>query len=261
MVSYYGAPFQGWQIQAHGKTIQGEIEKALYKLYQSKIRIYGAGRTDSGVHAKTQAFHFDLEKNKIPTENLKSALNANTSQYISIYHIELCDDSFHARYSEHTKTYCYYFDLSKPADPLYLDRSFALNHRELNFEHMKEYCKLLCGTHDFKNFCSIQNSTETTVRTIVDTNLSNLSQDKKFHISIKGKGFLQHMVRIIAGTLIDIGLEKIELEFIKKCLTGFGSREELGKTLPAHGLFLERIFYHEDQFGYNEDRKCHKIEL
>jgi tRNA pseudouridine38-40 synthase len=242
-VAYHGGKYKGWQIQPKEKTIQGEIEKALQKVTSEKIRIHASGRTDTGVHAKAQVIHFDLSKPKIPLWNLQAALNSQTNHDIGIYELSECSDEFHARYSEHQKTYHYHFDMNTPANPLYLDRTYNVPHPELNFKPMKKFLKYLEGTHDFSSFCSINNSSETTIRTIPSTELSELDDENKFFLSITGKGFLQHMVRIIAGTMIEIGNDKISLDTAVSALGKPNLRDILGKTLPGHGLVLENINY------------------
>jgi tRNA pseudouridine38-40 synthase len=243
-VAYHGGKFKGWQIQPGQKTVQGDLELALQKLYQENIRIHASGRTDTGVHAKAQMIHFDTENDSIPTKNIQAALNSQTDKTIAIYDLESTSNDFHARYSEHHKTYRYYFDLNNPANPMYLDRCYHIPNANLDYKKMKEFISSIQGTHDFASFCSIDNSSDTTVRTIPYTTLSDI-KDNIFYMGITGKGFLQHMVRIIAGTMIEIGVGKLELKKSIGVLGNSDKRNQLGMTLPGHGLILETIEYPE----------------
>ena len=242
-VAYHGANYKGWQIQPKEKTVQGELENALSRITQQEVRVHASGRTDTGVHAKAQMIHFDLINCEIPDKNLQAAINSYTAKDIAIYELEQCDESFHARYSEHQKTYHYHFDLNNPADPLNLDRKYAISYQKLEFNLMRAFINELQGTHDFASFCSIHNSSDTTIRTIPQAHISEIDSNNHFFLSITGKGFLQHMVRIIAGTMIEIGAKKIELQLAKDALKKPDMREQLGKTLPGHGLCLESILY------------------
>jgi len=244
-VAYHGGRYKGWQIQPNQRTMQGEIENALNKVFSKKIRIHASGRTDTGVHAKAQIIHFDILDSKLSAYKLQAALNSLTDYDIAIYDLSECDKNFHARHSEHHKTYRYKFDMNSPADPMTLDRAYKIPHSKLDFAVMAKFLKLLEGTHDFSNFCSVDNSSETTIRTILAVELSDLDSENKFYMDITGKGFLQHMVRIVAGTMIEVGIDKISLEVAESALINPGQRNILGKTLPGHGLVLESIVYIE----------------
>lgn len=240
-VAYSGKPFQGWQIQPDGETVQGQIENALKQLTSSDIRVIGAGRTDSGVHARMQVCHFDLQE-KRDNNKLLEALNGLTSKNIQIKKCNRVDDAFHARYSPHLKTYAYYFDTSRYPDPFTLETHYCTRGISMNRKEMKAFLTGLVGTHDFASFCSVQNSTETTVRTIHEAVLND-EEDGKFSMVMVGKGFLQHMVRIIAGTLIEVGTAKKTAKDMLSVLGCKNKREALGPTFPAHGLCLEKTEY------------------
>ena len=264
-LAYHGAAFCGWQIQPNQRSVQGELMSALKKLYGREVLITGAGRTDAGVHALQQVAHLDLPRENCcelshqPIDNktcqgphislLARALNALTPPEMSVLNVEPVSSDFHARFSPHIKTYAYHFDLHQQPHPLLRDRAWHCRERDLNHEKMRIFCDLIVGTHDFGSFCSIQNSTETTVRTLVGAEMKK-SGPSEWVFSVRGKGFLQHMVRILAGTLLGVGMGKIQLEVVGKILSrGSGFREQLGLTLPAHGLWLEKTEYVEGQDG------------
>lgn len=241
-ISYHGKAFDGWQIQAKGKTVQGELEHALKTIWHRDIRVIGAGRTDAGVHAKEQVCHFDLNRDeKKELFPFKRSLNGLTSKYISVLNLEVVGDEFHARHSPHRKTYVYSFDLRDDPDPLALDFSYHRRSDDLNIKDMECFLESIQGEHDFASFCSIQNSTDTTIRTIHKTKLR--LKEKKMELFVEGKGFLQHMVRIIAGTMFGIGRGELKLESVLNVLGKSGLRDQLGKTLPAYGLCLSKTIY------------------
>ena len=252
-VAYFGKPFQGWQIQPNTDTVQGDIEKALFSLFKKHIRLIGAGRTDAGVHARQQVAHFDVEATLDEAKTLHS-LNALTSRCIRMAGCVAVGDDFHARFSPHIKTYAYYFDAAVYPDPFTLDTHYHTHGVALDFARMREFLAALVGTHDFASFCSVQNSSETTVRTLNEARLV-LGEDEKFKIELLGKGFLQHMVRIIASTCFDIGTGKRELAVALAALGRNDARKLLGATFPAHGLCLESTVYGPgvvDEMGQGE---------
>ena len=243
-LAYHGAAFCGWQVQPQQRSVQGELMVALKKIYGCDIQITGAGRTDAGVHALQQVAHFDLPVNQGPAiSQLLRALNALTPPEMSVLEVQVVLPDFHARFAPHIKTYAYHFDLGQHPHPMSRDRAYHVREREFNLELMHAFCKLIIGTHDFGSFCSIQNATETTVRTLLEAQFVQLSE-REWVFSVQGKGFLQHMVRILAGTLWGVGVGKIELAKVEIALKqGAGHRAELGLTLPAHGLWLEKTVY------------------
>jgi tRNA pseudouridine38-40 synthase len=243
--AYHGSVFCGWQIQPEQRSVQGELMAALKKLYGQDIRVIGAGRTDAGVHALQQVAHFDLPHGikGPPIENLRRALNALTPPELSILELERVEPEFHARFSPHIKTYTYHFDAHDQPHPMLRDRAFHVRERLTNPEAIQSFCELIVGTHDFGSFCSIQNATETTVRTLVSAHFAQ-NGSHEWVFKVQGKGFLQHMVRILAGTLLGVGHGKISLSQIKTILEqGTGYRDRLGLTLPAQGLWLEKTEY------------------
>ncbi|MBF0197008.1 MAG: tRNA pseudouridine(38-40) synthase TruA [Planctomycetes bacterium] len=241
-LSYHGSSFVGWQIQAQGKTVQGEMEKAVQLFSGQATKVFGAGRTDAGVHAKDQVCHFDLSS-PCDFRRLKRALNGITPENIAVHHLEEVDESFHARFSAHQKTYTYSYDYSDPADIFQRETHYHVKNRELNFELMSKFMLLIKGTHDFSSFCSSQNDTQSTTRTLVGAKIEHIPEESKFYLSVEGKGFLQHMVRIIAGANLALATGKITLDHIQQALASPQQRALLGPTLPAHGLCLMKTQY------------------
>ena len=249
-LAYHGRNFSGWQIQPDQVSVQGELMKALKVLYKMDLHVIGAGRTDAGVHAEQQVAHFKLPSDaKGPSlTQLSRSLNALTPHELLVLSAEPVCDDFHARFNPHVKTYAYHFDLHDRPHPLLLDRAAHVRVSSQELDRMQTFCRSLVGTHDFASYCSAQNETETTRRTILK---AELIQHHQHHWSfeIQGKGFLQHMVRILAGTLVGIGQGKVTLGIALEALKqGQGFRDQLGITLPAHGLCLMKTEYHQQDY-------------
>ncbi|RDY25933.1 tRNA pseudouridine(38-40) synthase TruA [Romboutsia weinsteinii] len=236
-IQYNGANYCGWQKQPDSLGIQGTIERAIYEITKEQVKITGSGRTDAGVHALGQVANLKLES-KIPYTQIPNALNAKLPKDISI--IECCEveEEFHSRYSAKGKRYRYLIYNSPYRNPIYKDISYHVKY-DLDFEKMKKEAKSLIGAHDFKGFMSSGSSVVDTVRTIYDITLSK--NENLIIMEVEGNGFLYNMVRIIAGTLVDIGRGRIN-----ECLADViesKSRSNCGHTAPAHGLFLKKVDY------------------
>lgn len=237
-IEYDGTNYCGWQVQQNGITIQGEIIKALEKLTGKDITVHGSGRTDAGVHARGQVANFILENN-IPVKRLPLALNSNLPKDISIINAKEVPADFHARYSATGKRYIYHIYESNYRSALLRNYSYHVHYR-LDHDKMKEAARVFVGSHDFKGFMASGSSVENTVRTI--NKLDIRKENKSLYICIEGDGFLYNMVRIIVGTLVEIGIGKMETGQIKKALES-GERTDAGHTAPAQGLFLDKVFY------------------
>lgn len=237
-IEYDGTNYSGWQIQPNVKTVQEEIMKALNKLTKKKITINGSGRTDSGVHAYGQVATFMLGDN-IPVERLPLALNSNLPNDISIINAKEMPVGFHARYDAIGKRYIYCIYKNRYRSPILRNYSYHVN-KELDFGKMLQAAKLLIGSHDFKGFMSSGSSIENTERTI--HNLDIIDKGNSLYIRIEGNGFLYNMVRIITGTLVEIGIGKMPTSQINKILKT-GDRTQAGHTVPPQGLFLDKVFY------------------
>ncbi len=235
--SYNGSKFCGWEKQLTGVSVQEEIEKALSKVFNEPISIYGSGRTDAGVHALGQVFHFDSDK-KMCTRKLKTSLNSLLNDDIFIISIGRVNDSFHARYSATGKEYIYAFKLDKK-DPFNYDKVYLCPY-ELDLEKMKSASKLFLGEHNFQNFTSKDEDEFNFVRTISSIKFSK--KDDIHLISFKGNGFMRYEIRFIVGTLLEIGKGKIDESFIKERLDCKERNIVSYKASPS-GLYLKKVCY------------------
>lgn len=236
-IQYNGKNYCGWQRQTDSLGIQGNIENAIYEITKEKVKLIGSGRTDAGVHAFGQVANF-LIKSNIPASKLPLAINSKLPKDISIIDCVEVDDDFHSRYSAKGKTYRYLIYNSQYRSPIYKDISYQVKY-DLNIERMKKEAKFLLGEHDFCGFMSSGSSVLDTVRNISDINIK--TEEDLIIIEITGNGFLYNMVRIIVGTLVDIGRGKID-ESLEDIIDS-KDRKRAGHTAPAHGLFLKKVYY------------------
>ena len=236
-IQYNGKNYCGWQKQNNSPGIQGTIEKAIFDITREEVKITGSGRTDAGVHALGQVANFKTNS-QIPVDRIPNALNAKLPKDISIVKAEEVDEDFHSRYSAKKKTYRYQIYNSLYRSPIYADISYPVKY-DLDIDKMKKEAKSLIGTYDFKGFMSSGSSVTDTVRTIYNIEVSK-SEDLII-IEIEGNGFLYNMVRIIAGTLVDIGRGRITEKM--STIIESKSRSMAGHTAPAHGLFLKKVDY------------------
>ena len=233
VVAYDGTNYSGWQIQPNGITIQGVLNDALSDLLGEKIEIMGASRTDAGVHAMGNVAVFDTDT-RIPGEKISYALNQRLPEDIRIQLSEEVEPDFHPRYCDSEKTYEYRILNRKfqvPTERLYS----YFYHYKLDVDKMREATSYLIGRHDFASFCGTGAQVKSTVRTI--TGIDVWRDGDIVTIRVKGEGFLYNMVRIIAGTLIQVGNGQYPPERVKKILDAC-DRSVSGPTAPAHGLTL-----------------------
>ena len=237
-IEYDGTDFVGWQKQNNGVSIQEEIEKAVFQLTGETVSLFGAGRTDSGVHAIGQVAHFDLIK-KFNTDNIRDGLNQHLRPYpIAILDAKEVNDNFHARFSAITRTY-QYFIINRRA-PLTIDKHKAwCVFKKLDIKKMIIESKFFLGKHNFEAFRSIDCQASSAIKTIDKINI----KETKKHIimTISAQSFLHSQVRIIVGTLVEIGKGKIS-KSIKDIILQ-KNRSEAGITAPACGLYLTEVKY------------------
>ncbi len=238
-LSYDGTNYSGWQVQPNGITVQEILETALEKLTGEKIKVVGSGRTDAGVHALAQVAHFEREKENIPPEKFKQALNTLLPNDIKIIESERATDDFDARKCAKKKTYVYGFYVSDVVLPLKERYRTQLENR-VDVDKMIECANLIIGEHDFKAFCSSGTGAKTTTRTVYNIEIKENGNELDFFVT--GNGFLYNMVRIIVGTLIGAGQGKLGKAEIEKMLST-GERSLGGRTLPAKGLRLLSVEY------------------
>ena len=239
-VAYDGTNYHGWQYQNNGKTIEGELNKALSSLLQKNIEVIGASRTDAGVHAMCNAAVFDSDAG-IPAEKYSYALNQMLPDDIRIRKSQEVPADFHPRKTDTVKTYEYRIDCEEFADPL-KTRYAYFTYVPLDASKMQEAAFHLIGTHDFKSFCSVNTTATTTVRTIYDIQVIRDGVD--IIVRITGNGFLYNMVRIIVGTLMDVGRGKYTPDKVKDILEAT-DRTAAGPTVPACGLMLKELHFLE----------------
>lgn len=241
VVAYEGTNYCGWQIQPSGITIEEVLNKTLSELLGENIKVTGASRTDSGVHSLGNVAVFDTGT-RIPPEKICYALNQRLPEDIVVQSSCEVAPDFHPRHCYSEKTYEYRILNRKIPIPT-LRRDTYFYYRNLDVEKMKRAAAYLVGTHDFKSFCSIHTAVEDTVRTILSCEVEKSFEDIII-IRVTGTGFLYNMVRIIAGTLISVGIGEREPEDIEKILEA-KDRSAAGPTAPAHGLTMIGIEYSE----------------
>lgn len=254
-LQYDGSRYNGWQKQGNtSNTIQEKIETLLSRLYKMPIEIAGSGRTDAGVHAlgQTASFHIENKKNLFSSSELTNLLNQYLPEDIRILKTEEKEDRFHARLLAKSKVYEYRIDLGDIHDvfqrkyTLYLQehiytRNLPDNSRPtLDLSAMQTAAKQLLGTHDFKSFCDNKRMKKSTVRTI--HSIDFIQNGNFLTIRYCGNGFLYHMVRILTGTLLDIGLHLRKPEDVPVMLSGM-DRTLAGPSVPPQGLFLAEVSY------------------
>lgn len=236
-LQYNGKNYCGWQRQPNSPGIQGTVENAIYEITKEKVKVTASGRTDAGVHALGQVANFKTETN-IPASRIPDALNAKLPKDISVISCEEVDMDFHARYNACGKTYRYLIYNRPYRSPLYKNLAYHVKY-DLDWDKIRLEAKYLIGTHDFVGFMSSGSSVKDTVRTIYDIKIEE--HEGITSIEISGNGFLYNMVRIIVGTLVDIGRGRIKHNMEE--IINSKSRSMCGHTAPAHGLFLKKVNY------------------
>ena len=228
----------GWQKQPNKLNIQGEIEKAIETITGEKVELFASGRTDRGVHSLGQVANFKIES-KIPIEKIAIAINSQVKNSIRVIKAEEVPEDFHSRYNCKEKTYRYVINNSPYGSAVYRNLEYHMPVK-LDFEKMKQAISYFEGEHDFSAFKSSGTSSKSSVRIIYKAIIKK-SKDRII-IELTGNGFLYNMVRIISGTLVDVGLGKIKPEEIKSIIES-KDRTRAGKTLPPHGLYLVKVKY------------------
>ena len=238
-IEYDGTRYDGWQRQrTTEQTIQGKIERVLSRMTDKEIEIDGAGRTDAGVHAKAQVANVHLAPHWKP-EQIQQYLNEYLPDDIGIVSVEEVSERFHARLWATGKCYSYHIGTDKKKCVFDRKYRYPLG-KTLDVEEMRKAASVLLGTHDFKAFCGNPKMKKSTVRTIEEIRIEEYPHEIK--IVYKGNGFLQYMVRILTGTLIEVGLHERSADSIQQLLDG-QERKYAGATAPAQGLCLEEVYY------------------
>lgn len=239
-VTYHGAHYNGWQVQTNAKTIQGTIQTALSKLHKEPVAITGSGRTDAGVHAFGQTFHFDTTL-KLTEDQWIKALNSLLPMDIRILDVVFTDRNFHARYSVERKRYDYLILREEP-NPFSYQTHLSVT-RKLDFTKMRETMALFIGAHDFTSFCA--NTLEETpnqVRTIFTFDLEDEGEQLRF--ILEGDGFLRYMVRMLVAVVLDTGSGKLSPKQVAEILARKDKQAYSGIVDPC-GLYLMEVVYKE----------------
>ena len=237
-ICYDGTRYRGWQrLAGTDQTIQGKIETALGRILDEEIEISGSGRTDAGVHAKGQVANFHCESGMRADEILQS-LRRYLPEDIGIYSCKEVSPRFHARLNAKEKTYCYRIWNSEA--PCVFDHRFVtVLPKRLDITKMRQAAEHFLGSHDFSAFCANKNMKKSTVRTIYSLDIDQMGDEVQ--ITVTGDGFLYNMVRILAGTLVEVGLSQREADSIP-ALYG-KARSEAGPLMPPSGLCLMEVTY------------------
>ena len=252
-VAYDGTAYAGWQRQASGRSVQACLEEALEALAGGPVAVVGAGRTDAGVHAEAQAAHVDLPAG-VSADVVLRAANARLPADIRIRSATIVGDDLHARYSARAKTYRYTWLVSRVGHPL-LARTTYLVAPPLDLGAMADAARRLVGTHDFAAFQSTGTPVVSTVRRVIAVDLGvrpdealglQLLEDERIvEFEVTGDGFLRHMVRALAGTLLQVGQGRRAAGDLDRLLAG-AARAEAGPNAPPHGLTLVRVHYPDE---------------
>ena len=237
-ISYDGTRYHGWESKKEVDTIEGKLEAVFARMTEQDVKIHGAGRTDAGVHAMGMVANGFLDTTLTP-EEIKAYANHYLPDDIAVIAVEQVDERFHSRYAAKKKTYRYHIHMGEISDVF--ERKYEYQYEKtLDVERMKEAASYLIGTHDFTSFCGNKKMKKTAVRTIYEINFTKKGND--LWIDYRGNGFLQNMVRILTGTLIEVGDGRRAPEELPQILES-KNRENAGYTAPACGLMLMEVHY------------------
>ncbi len=244
-IRYNGAGFVGWQVQKSGRSVQAQMQDAIEEIFGARVGVTGCSRTDSGVHAMEFCLCFDPPR-PMELKRVAFALNSVLPDDISVMSAEEVDEDFHPRYDAVAKEYIFRF-YDGPPDP-FKQGVACHSRRRLDAEKMNRAAAAFLGRHDFNAFMSTGSKIEDTVRTIYYSGVERRGSEVIFRVV--GDGFLYNMVRIMAGTLYFISLGRID-EAQLPAIIAEGKRAAAGKTMPAHGLYLNRVYYDEKEVPKN----------
>ena len=250
-IAYDGTDFHGWQVQTNKPTIQGEISNVLSQLTQERVAVYGAGRTDAGVHALGQVASFKT-LSSLAANEFQRALNALLPPTIRIVGAEEVGPTFHARWSARGKTYRYRIYRGKVVPPMMW--RYVLHYPfPLNEDAMRDAAGRFAGVHDFASFAASTGSEEddqerSTEREIFSAELVRGAEDEELIFTVSGRSFLRYMVRKMVGTLLDIGRGKLAPDDIER-LFALKDRSKSGPTVPAQGLVMVAVVHEESWKG------------
>nr|WP_239469347.1 MULTISPECIES: tRNA pseudouridine(38-40) synthase TruA [Staphylococcus] len=254
-ISYQGSQFLGFQIQQQGRTVQQQFEKILKRMHRRHVRIHPSSRTDRGVHAYEQFFHFDTELN-IEPKQWKYAMNRALPDDIYVNDVQHVDDQFHCRYDCVGKRYRYRVYQGSHRNPFESGLKTFIK-EDLDYSKMNEAAKHFIGTHDFTGFCSQKTEVESKVRTLYQSEI--IITDEGFDYVVTGSGFLYNMVRVLVAFLIEVGKGKRNPNEVPTLLNE-KNRDNVPFTAPAEGLYLEKIYLSEKGLttDFGDNIKIHR---
>src|SRR2546423_11726706 len=243
-LQYDGTDFHGWQIQEGGRTVQGELTRALSLIEGGEVVVHGAGRTDAGVHAEGQVASVRLRR-EFDAERLRAAVNGNVAGDLRVIEAQTAPDDFHARYNALGKTYCYRVFNERFSSPFW--SRYALHEaRAVDLGAMREASALLVGVHDWRAFSSAQADVKSRVRNVTAIDVSERrsarGRGRLVEVRVSADGFLRYMVRSIAGALLAAGRGETDTDVIRRAVQT-GQRPNAIATAPAHGLTLIEVRY------------------
>lgn len=241
VISYDGTLFAGFQHQTKERSVQEELEKTLERLNSGQpVKVHGAGRTDSGVHAYGQVIHFDLPQAR-DEEKLRFGLDTQSPEDIDVVSIQQVPDDFHARYNPHSKTYEFLVDTGRPKNPMM--RAYATHFPyTVDLAAMQDAIADLIGTHDFTGFTASGTSVQNKVRTITEAKVERDPKTGFLVFTFSGNGFLYKQVRNMVGTLLKIGNGRMPVGQVKTILAA-KDRNLAGPTAAGNGFYLKEITY------------------
>lgn len=240
ITEYDGTDFVGFQSQTNGRAVADVLEKAAGELYKQEIKITGCSRTDAGVHARGHLSHMDVPF-EIPAEKIPLAMNALLPEDLAVLKAFYVSDDFSARFSNYGKRYIYRVYTGRVRHPLY-SRYAYFDSYDLDIPAMKKAASFFAGEHDFEAFCAAGSTADNYIRRLYGVSVMQSDADPSLiEIEVRGEAFLYNMVRIIAGTLVEVGEGKIKAEDIPGIIES-RNRKSAGRTLPPQGLTLEEVF-------------------
>ena len=239
-IEYDGVPFVGWQKQENGLSIQGCLEQAINNIFEEDVTIYGAGRTDSGVHAMGQVAHFDIINKYFETYVIKNAINDHLRPHpISILNVEEVDQSFHARFNAVQRKYLYRVINRK--SPLTIEKGRAWHvHKQLNIEKMQKCSLLLKGKHEFTTFRSANCQSDSPIKTLDEVKISKSGEN--IYFGFVAKSYLHHQIRSLVGSIKLVGEETWTIEHLENALKA-RDRTMCGALAPPDGLYFMEVKY------------------
>lgn len=239
VVQYEGTRYRGWQVQGNTKeTIQGKLEALLSRMEGAPVEVHGSGRTDAGVHAMGQVISFRCRGDRSP-DSIRAYMNQYLPKDIAVLTVEEAEPGFHARLHAVRKTYVYRI-WNDPVQNVFGRHFLTWMEEPLDVDAMKQAADCLCGTNDYRAFCSLKRLKKSTVRTLDEIRI--VQEGPRIEIFYTGNGFLYHMVRILTGTLVEAGLGRIRPEQAKAILES-RDRAEAGRLMPPEGLMLLKVEY------------------